>query len=124
MLIKRKYDPFKGKWALPGGHLDEGETLEDAAIRELKEETGITVSIVELRQVHTYSKADRDLRGRYITTSFVHASTSNLKLSAESDAADIKSFALDDIMNGTVELAFDHLKIIKDAWTHLLSTRI
>ncbi len=65
LLIKRGREPFEGMWALPGGHLDDGEEAEAAAIRELGEETGVTAAEVHL--VGVYGSPGRDPRGRYVT---------------------------------------------------------
>ena len=64
LLVKRKNEPFAGKWALPGGFIDMAETLEETARRELQEETGITVK--RLEQLHTFGDPGRDPRGRKI----------------------------------------------------------
>lgn len=109
ILIKRKNDPFKDCWALPGGFVEYGESVESAAIREAKEETSIDIELEEL--VNVYSKPDRDPRGHTVTVAFTaHGDFSARK--ADSDAKDIGIFSqlqLDDI-----KLAFDHDKIIKD----------
>ena len=69
ILIKRKNDPYKDFWALPGGFVEYGESVEDAAIREAKEETSIDVELKEL--VNVYSKPDRDPRGHTITVAYI-----------------------------------------------------
>jgi 8-oxo-dGTP diphosphatase len=89
-------------WALPGGFLDMDETLEEAALRELKEETGITG--VELKQFHTFSKVNRDPRHRTITTVFIGYADNDIALKAGDDAAKAQWFALDKLP----PLAFDH----------------
>ena len=75
ILIKRKNDPFKNYWALPGGFVDYGECVEDAAIREAKEETSIDVKLENL--INIYSKPDRDPRGH--TISIVYSAKGNLE---------------------------------------------
>jgi 8-oxo-dGTP diphosphatase len=102
LLIERKHPPFEGMWALPGGFLDMDETLEEAALRELKEETGITG--VELKQFHTFSKVNRDPRHRTITTVFIGYADNDIALKAGDDAAKAQWFALDKLP----PLAFDH----------------
>ena len=109
ILIKRKNDPYKDCWAIPGGFVEYGESVETAAIREAKEETSIDVELKDL--VNVYSKPDRDPRGHTITVAYT--ARGNFKeMNADSDASDISIFnekKLDEI-----KLAFDHAKIIKD----------
>lgn len=69
LLIQRGNEPFKGCWAFPGGFMDMDETTEHCAVRELKEETGLAVS--DLHQIGTYSKIDRDPRGRTISVAYL-----------------------------------------------------
>jgi len=103
LLIQRKYPPFEGMWALPGGFMNMDETLEDAAVRELSEETGITG--VHLEQFHTYSNVNRDPRHRTITTVFIgYADYNTSQPEAGDDAAKANWFALNDLP----ALAFDH----------------
>lgn len=117
LLIKRKNHPFQNLWALPGGFLDMDETLEDAVVRELKEETGL--SNVELIQLKTYSAVDRDPRGRTVSTVFVGVTNEeNSSICGADDAAEAKWFSLDDVP----ELAFDHLQILEDARRVMNST--
>jgi 8-oxo-dGTP diphosphatase len=107
LLIKRKNDPFAGKWALPGGFVDEHEALHHAANRELKEETGLDA--LELEQLHAFGNPGRDPRGWTITIAFlarVHPQL--LKPVAADDAAEVKWFPLDKPPG----LAFDHAEII------------
>lgn len=108
LLIKRKNEPFAGHWALPGGFLDEGETLESAAIRELKEETNIGLS--GLRQIKAYSEPQRDPRTRVISIAFLAEATNDAIPVAGDDAADANWFGIDDLP----DLAFDHDTIVKD----------
>ena len=109
ILIKRKNDPYKDCWAIPGGFVEYGESVETAAIREAKEETSIDVELIDL--VNVYSKPDRDPRGHTITVAYTAKGNFEDK-KADSDASDISIFnekKLDEI-----KLAFDHEKIIKD----------
>ena len=110
VLIQRGKEPYKGMWALPGGHLDYGESLEKAAAREVMEETGL--EIYEMHQVHAYSEPGRDPRGHYI--SMVFAARVKGELKAGDDAAKIAVYSLDALP----PLAFDHAGMIKDyiAW--------
>lgn len=106
LLIQRASDPYGGSWALPGGFVDVGETVEEAAVREAKEETGLDVEI--LRMVGVYSEPERDPRGHNVSVAFLARAQGDP--SAASDAAD--AAFLDP---STVELAFDHEKIVADA---------
>jgi len=107
VLIKRKNPPFEDKWALPGGFLEYGETVEDAVIREVEEETGLNTKVERLLGV--YSKPNRDPRGHIVSIVFVCREIGG-KLNASSDARDVKRFEIDSIP----ELAFDHNEIIGD----------
>lgn len=108
LLIERKHPPFEGMWALPGGFLNMDETLEQAASRELLEETGITG--IKLEQFHTFSKVDRDPRHRTITTVFIGYTNENTpQPKAGDDAANAQWFPLDDLP----PLAFDHEEVME-----------
>jgi 8-oxo-dGTP diphosphatase len=106
LLIERKHAPFEGMWALPGGFLEMDETLEEAAFRELQEETGITG--VDLKQFHTFSKVNRDPRHRTITTVFIGFTDDNISPVAGDDAANVKWFPLNELP----PLAFAHREVI------------
>lgn len=109
ILIKRKNEPYKDYWALPGGFVDYGECVEDAAIREALEETSINVELKEL--VGVYSDPSRDPRGH--TVSITYTARGNMKkMNAADDACDIGLFKQEDLEK--INLAFDHAKIIKD----------
>jgi ADP-ribose pyrophosphatase YjhB (NUDIX family) len=105
VLIKRKNPPHG--WAIPGGFVDYGESLEEAAVREAKEETSLDVQLK--KQLHTYSDPDRDPRQHTISTVFV-ASARGRPI-AEDDAQDIGIFAREEI---DFPLAFDHGRILTD----------
>lgn len=109
ILIKRKNNPYQDFWALPGGFVEYGETVENAAIREAKEETNIKIKLKEL--INVYSKPTRDERGHIITIAYTAIGNFN-EMNANSDAKDIKKFNLNDIEN--IKLAFDHKQIIYD----------
>ena len=109
LLIERRNEPFAGKWALPGGFVNVGEDLGDAAMREIKEETGIECNW--LRQVKAYGRAGRDPRGWVITIAFFGIVThyeSHIK--AGDDATKVKWYSTDSLP----ELAFDHKQILFD----------
>ena len=114
ILIKRKNNPFKDYWALPGGFVEYGESVENAAQREAKEETNIDVELENL--VNVYSKPDRDPRGHTVTVVYTARGDFNKK-NASSDAKDIGIFSESDLIE--IELAFDHRKIIKDCLNKL-----
>jgi 8-oxo-dGTP diphosphatase len=107
VLIRRGSDPFEGQWALPGGFVEVGETVEAAAVREAAEETGLGVELARL--VGVYSEPDRDPRGHNVSVAFLARVLSG-ELSAASDAAEVS--VLDP---GSVDLAFDHRRIIDAA---------
>ncbi len=111
LLIKRDREPFKGRWALPGGFIGIDEQLKDAAARELQEETG--VAGVDLEQVYTFDTLGRDPRGRVITVAYSGvADPENMAVRAASDARDVKWFD----MNNLPPLTFDHGEIVKKAF--------
>jgi 8-oxo-dGTP diphosphatase len=114
ILIKRKNSPYKGFWALPGGFVEYGETVESAVLREVTEETGLSVDLNEISGV--YSDPNRDPRGHVITICFTAAKTGG-NLKADTDAMEVHCLKLDDIFK--LNLAFDHKKIIIDALNHL-----
>jgi 8-oxo-dGTP diphosphatase len=102
LLIKRGNEPFKGQWAFPGGFVDMDEELEDAVVRELAEETGLTG--VKLTQFYTFGKCGRDPRGRDITVAFIGI-TKNTKIKGGDDAAEARWFGIDKL---PTDMAFDH----------------
>jgi len=108
LLIKRKNDPFKGKWALPGGFVEYGEKTDDAAVREVFEETGLKTTIDKL--IAVYSDPNRDPRGHIITVVYKLDINSG-ELKSGDDASDAKFFDV----NQLPELSFDHDKIIENA---------
>lgn len=108
ILIKRK-NPPEG-WALPGGFVDYGETLEAAAVREAKEETGLRIKLV--RQFHTYSDPERDSRQHTISTVFLAEASG--KGTAGDDAVELGTFFKDSLPD---KIVFDHKQILKDYFT-------
>ena len=115
LLVQRGNEPYKGKWALPGGFLEEDETLEQGAIRELKEETGVDLTLDDLIQMKAYSQPDRDPRTRVISVVFGASVPAGTNVVANDDAADARWFAIDDLPTP----AFDHALIIKDCLTRM-----
>lgn len=108
LLIKRKRDPFKNCWAFPGGFTEEGETLEQSAARELKEETGVDCQF--LSQFKAFGDPGRDPRGRTITIVFYAYVDEDTEAVADDDAAEVDWFDL----NRLPALAFDHAKILEE----------
>ncbi len=107
VLVKRGLDPFKGSWALPGGFVHIDESVDEAAKRELQEETGL--SDVYLEQLYTFGTVDRDPRTRVITVSyFALTPLAKIKLEASTDVTEAKLFPVRKLP----ELAFDHREII------------
>ena len=107
LLVKRKNQPFKGKWALPGGFVEYGEKTEDTVIREVLEETGLKTKINQLAAV--YSDPDRDPRGHTITVAYILDIIGG-ELVAGDDASDVKFFNVKELP----DLSFDHSKIINE----------
>ena len=109
LLIQRGNEPFKGCWAFPGGFMDMDETTEHCAVRELKEETGLAVS--DLHQIGTYSKIDRDPRGRTISVDYLVIIDSPVEVTGQDDATKAEWFPITNLPH----LAFDHFDIMQDA---------
>lgn len=109
LLVQRKKDPFKGKWALPGGFLEQEEGLEAGAKRELEEETGLQVH--EMNQIKAFGEPGRDPRGRIISIAFLAVIKEEQEVKANDDASDAQWFSVKDLP----DLAFDHYAIIKAA---------
>ena len=114
LLIKRAEEPYLGSWALPGGFVEIDESLDDAARRELEEETG--VNGVYLEQLYTFGQPDRDPRERVISVAYYALIPSDrLQIRAASDAEAVGWFGLDELP----QLAFDHQEILDVALTRL-----
>ncbi|TAF64479.1 MAG: NUDIX hydrolase [Cytophagales bacterium] len=110
LLIERKHEPFAGKWALPGGFVDENETVEQAAARELFEETH--VQNVPIQQFSVFSAPQRDPRGWTVAVAhWAIVDIKDCKPQAGDDASAAEWVALDSIS----EMAFDHLLILEEA---------
>lgn len=116
LLVRRAGQPYQGKWALPGGFVQMDESLDEAARRELEEETG--VAGVYLEQLYTFGRVDRDPRERVITVAYYALVPSDkLQLRAATDAEAVGWFAMDDMP----KLAFDHADIIALAHQRLVA---
>jgi len=114
LLIKRKLEPFKDMWAIPGGFVKLDESLENAAKRELMEETG--VKEVYLEQLYTFGEPNRDPRERVITVAyFALVNSDNIKLKPTTDVSDAKWFSISEIPR----LAFDHAEVLDYALKRL-----
>jgi 8-oxo-dGTP diphosphatase len=118
LLINRGNEPFKGKWALPGGFVDMDEELEDAVARELEEETGLAT--VQLEQMRTFGTVGRDPRGRMITIVFMGIATEEqTKIKAGDDAAEAQWFDIEKVPD---DMAFDHNEVVRFAIEKLVKT--
>lgn len=114
LLIERDIEPFKGKWALPGGFVRINENLEDAALRELREETGL--SQVFLEQLYSFGDVERDPRGRVVTVAYYAlVNLRDHKVQAATDARDAAWFSVAEVQG----LAFDHDRIIEVAFDRI-----
>ena len=110
VLIKRKNPPYR--WALPGGFVDYGESLEQAAVREAKEETCLDVTLI--RQFHAYSSPNRDPRHHTITVVYIASACEGAKPQGRDDAAEARIFTR---LNLPHPVAFDHRQILEDYFT-------
>ena len=110
LLIQRKHNRFAGMWALPGGFVDMDETVEQAVVRELEEETGLRLE--KLKQLFTFSEIGRDPRGRTVSVTFYGITEmDNSTVKGGDDARDAQWFQLDQLP----DLAFDHIKAVNMA---------
>lgn len=115
LLITRRWPPYEGRWALPGGYVDHGERFADAARRELAEETGLTG--ITLTQVGIYDTPDRDPRGRVVSVAYTAALADLPAPTAGDDARDARWVPLAAVLADPDRLAFDHAQILHDALT-------
>lgn len=117
LLIERAHDPFAGAWALPGGFVDAGERVYDAAVRELAEETGIAAGPLTL--LGAYDTPGRDPRGWTVSITYLQCLVAEVAARAGDDAAQARWFSLDALPT----LAFDHAMIVADAAAALRDRR-
>jgi 8-oxo-dGTP diphosphatase len=113
LLVQRGHPPFAGSWALPGGFVDEGEQVLDAAPRELAEETSLELDALELLGI--YDTPGRDPRGWTVSAVYLARLRTELSVAGGDDASDARWFAVDKLP----ELAFDHAIIVADALDRL-----
>ena len=118
LLIQRGHEPYKNKWALPGGFIEMNETLEAACKRELEEETGLIVG--KMNQFKAYDAIDRDPRHRTISVVYSVELNKIKKVSGGDDAAKAEWFAI----NKLPDLAFDHKQILHEFFTETLKLKL
>ena len=114
VAVKRRAEPFKGCWALPGGFVEIDENLDQAAERELAEETGLPAGLVHLEQLASYGDPGRDPRGRIITIAYLALAPDLPAPTAADDAADADWVEVDKLQRSKSALGFDHPTILRD----------
>jgi 8-oxo-dGTP diphosphatase len=114
LVIRRGQDPFKNRWALPGGFVRPNENLDQAAKRELREETGLHPTAVHLEQLASYGDPDRDPRMRVVTVAYLTLSPNLPVPVAGTDAAAARWTDVNDLLKSSRSLAFDHHRILRD----------
>lgn len=114
LLVRRGEAPFQGSWAVPGGFKRPTETLDEAAKRELSEETGVDATSL-LTQFGAYGDPGRDPRMNVVTIGYLAVLRDVGEIVAGTDAADASLVAVADVLDGKLDLAFDHLRIVRDA---------
>lgn len=123
LLIQRRWEPYAGHWALPGGHVDPGEHAHAAAVRELAEETGLRVTPESFLPFAAYGDPGRDPRGRVVTFAYTALLFSTPTPTAADDAAQARWLPVGDVLAGRYPLAFDHARIVVEA-LHVVKGRI
>jgi 8-oxo-dGTP diphosphatase len=123
LCVQRAHDPYAGCWALPGGFVDEGEDLDEAAVRELYEETGLQLGAEELVQLAAFGEPGRDPRGQTITIAFIALLSEEPLIEAGDDAAKACFWPIEGLLtgHGPITLAFDHEDILRSAIDRLNS---
>jgi 8-oxo-dGTP diphosphatase len=114
LLVRRGVTPFQGMWAIPGGFKRPAETLDDAAKRELVEETSIDAASL-LSQLGAYGDPERDPRMNVVTVAYLAVLRDVSGVVAGTDAAAAALVPVSDVLGGEMELAFDHARIVRDA---------
>jgi 8-oxo-dGTP diphosphatase len=114
LLVRRGVPPFEGMWAIPGGFKRPTETLDEAAERELVEETGVEGRSV-LRQFGAYGDPGRDPRMNVVTVAYLAVLREVRDVAGGTDAVSADLVSASDVLNGKIELAFDHTRIVRDA---------
>ena len=114
LLVRRGQAPFEGKWAIPGGFKRPTETLDEAAKRELVEETGVNAASL-LAQFRAYGDPGRDPRMNVVTVAYLAVLREVGVIVAGTDAADACLVPVSEVLNQKIDLAFDHLRIVRDA---------
>jgi 8-oxo-dGTP diphosphatase len=113
LLVRRGVEPYAGRWALPGGFVQPAESADEAARRELAEETGVEMFAGHLEQLATYSDPDRDPRMRVVSVAYVALAPALPDVAGASDAAEARWWPVAAVR--PEELAFDHARIVADA---------
>ena len=112
-MVQRGKPPFVDSWALPGGHIELGEIVEDAVVREIKEETNLDIKIDKLFNV--YSQPGRDPRGHYITIAYFYRASHQLSFKGGDEALTIELIPFTHEIINKSAFAFDHKEILMDA---------